>query len=327
MYEDFVLLLKKSIFKKALDVLDAYLADSPEDVYLLTQKANILWNMNKYDDAYSCIQQADALSSGDGLLEYTAGRLLWSMGMYKESIERWNRIIRADDIQMDLYGYGKRWFDAVQNDARYYKADCLFKLYKDKEALQLVKEHLKNRKKGLQSDFTIGEVRSFMRMLSYSDSTIQRDMNACRVLKQQQAERIVKHINRLKDGKEWYSLEIYLKRKSREFPMDYWLKMELVEHYYRLKDKRCLEYAEEIYRMVPNDMLVAFDYACSLYLNGKLCDSLNVLKTIQGKGLDYIAYSEHGEGLQWARNLMKRTRSLMERINGDQRRLFANEAT
>ena len=80
MYEDFVLLLKKSKFKKALGVLDIYLADRPEDVYLLTQKANILWNMNKYDDAYNCIQQADVLSSGDGLLEFTAGRVLWSMG-------------------------------------------------------------------------------------------------------------------------------------------------------------------------------------------------------------------------------------------------------
>ena len=79
MYEDFVLLLKKSKFKKALDVLDIYLADRPEDVYLLTQKANILWNMNKYDDAYNCILQADVLSSGDGLLEFTAGRVLWSM--------------------------------------------------------------------------------------------------------------------------------------------------------------------------------------------------------------------------------------------------------
>ena len=314
MYEDFVLLLKKSKFKKALDVLDAYLADSPEDVYLLTQKANILWNMNKYDDAYSCIQQADALSSGDGLLEYTAGRLLWSMGMYKESIERWNRIIRADDIQMDLYGYGKRWFDAVQNDARYYKADCLFKLYKDKEALQLVKEHLKNRKKGLQSDFTIGEVRSFMRMLSYSDSTIQRDLNACRVLKQQQAERIIKHINRLKDGKEWGALEIYLKRKSQEFPMDYWLKMELVEHYCHLKDKRCLDYAEEIYQQAPNDMLVSYYYAYSLYLNGKLCESLNVLRSIKEKGIDYMAYNEHGEGMRWAKKLMKCIDSLMNQI-------------
>lgn len=319
MYEDFVFLLKSGKYKKASTLLDNYLSESPNDVYLLTQKANVLWNMDQLEKALDYAQRAELIAPCDGLLVFTAGRILWSMGSYEESVVRWDRLLSADVNQMSKTGYGNSWAQSLQNDARYYKADCLYHLYQDEEAKLLMTEHISNRRKGLQSDFTIDEARRFLRLLSYSSN-----INKPQTIDSQsgiptlsQADRIEKHVQALANKKQQKALISYLKRKCREFPSDYWLKTTLSEILCSHGDKACLKYAEEAYRIAPEDMLAVYNYARSLYINGRNDKAVCTLKVIQEKSLDFLAYSEHGEGMRWAKKLKRDTDALMKLIGRD----------
>ena len=95
----------------------------------------------------------------------------------------------------------------------------------------------------------------------------------------------------------------YLKRKSREFPREYYLKTLLTEHLADMKRyAESLRYAEEAYEQEPTDMLVAYDYANALYHNGKYDDAIKIV----------IAYGDHGEGLRWAKTLQRDAKEVLE---------------
>ena len=125
-----------------------------------------------------------------------------------------------------------------------------------------------------------------------------------------QGKRAEAHLHKLQIQKKWNTIVAYLKRKCREFPNEYWLKTKLAEYLYLQDDKSCLRYAEAAYQMASEDMLVVYNYACALYLNGRYADAFQKLQIIKDRGLDYIAYSEHGEGLRWAKKLLTDTETL-----------------
>lgn len=317
MYEDFVQLIREEKFRKARYVLDRELTSNPDSVYLLAQMANVLWNMGKGKEALPYVEHGEAIDAEDGLLAYTAGRVFWSLERFKESIVRWDRILESDLQQLAEKGFGKRWALSMQNDARYYKADCLFNLYREAEAEALLREHLDHRRKGLESEFTLKGARKFMKVIEYSleaSDPSQLDDSPAGYSTQRESRRYEKHIKKLNEAKQWKRLIDYLKRKCRQFPKEYWLKSVLSEVLYGERDKDCLRYAEKAYNMASEDMLVVYNYACSLHLNGRNEEAVAALRSIQEKGLDYIAYSEHGEGLRWAKQLMKDTEYLIKTI-------------
>lgn len=102
------------------------------------------------------------------LLNYTRGRILWSLEKYEQSIEEWDAVLNMTIEEVAENGYGVRWAKSVINDSRYYKADCLYHLFKDKEALALMEEHLSHRGKGIESDFSKKEAVLFYKVLKYS---------------------------------------------------------------------------------------------------------------------------------------------------------------
>jgi hypothetical protein len=213
--------------------------------------------------------------------------------------------------------FGKRWAFSVKNDALFYKAECLYHLYRDIDALSLVELHIKNRRKGLSSDFTIKDVRKFQQVLQYNErkEPSYNEINTSGFLKPTQVQQIEKKLESFEKNHQKKRLISYLKKKCREFPNEYWLKTCLAEYLYNFGEKECLTYARDAYRMAPNDMLVAYNYACALFLNCDYHIAKEILDIIIKKSIKEIAYGEHGEGLRWAKNLVKDANSLYSKID------------
>ena len=317
MHEKLIKYLRNNQHKKAKAYLEIELAKNPGDVYLLTQMAYVLYKQDKEELALDYAAKAETIDSKDPMLLYTAGIILKSIDLFDESIRRWDEILGMDIHVLEEKCQGKNRALSIQNDARFYKAHCLFCKYCNAEAEDLLREHIAHRRRGLESDFTISEVREFAMILKYAPKSTEPvpigfPSGHPSI---EQGHRMENHILKLEKSKDWKPLQKYIKRKCREFPNDYWLKTKMAEYLYLEKDKDCLKYAREAYSMAPDDMLVVYNYACALYLNEEYEKATDCLNVIIGKGLDYIAYSEHGEGMRWAKSLMADAKALLNRIS------------
>ena len=142
---------------KAKRLLQKALEQNANDVYLLTQMANVLWNLSKDEMALTYADKAQMEDSDYPLMLFTRGRILWSLEQYRASVTMWDKLLSANLADIAEKGWSDGWARTVVNDARYYKADCLYCLYQTKEAIELMQDHIANRRKGQQSDFTIKE--------------------------------------------------------------------------------------------------------------------------------------------------------------------------
>lgn len=306
-------MIKQKEFSKAKHFLQKKLAKDTDNAYLLTQMANVLWNLNKNKEALAYAKKAQKASADDPLTLFTMGRILWSMEKFEESVDVWDELLRMDLVEMSSRGWGVRWAKSVANDALFYKADCLYGLGRKTEAEKTLETHLANRQKGLESDFSIKECREFLRSLQFSKNS-SKSLPKDGFASSRQLQSIDMHLKELSLKKERAPLIKHLKRKSREYPNEYWLKTVLAEHLSHEGDKSCLKYAKEAFDIAPDDMLVVYNYAYSLYMNESFSEAIAVLNTIKEKGVEYIAYSEHGEGLRWAKKLMRDTEKLIDTI-------------
>ena len=104
-------------------------------------------------------------------------------------------------------GFGVRWAKSVINDARYYKADCLYHLFRDMEALTLIEEHLAHRGKGIESDFSKKEAVLFYKVLKYSHSSEMAKRSDEGYASEAQSKRIERRMETLEKagiGVKWY---------------------------------------------------------------------------------------------------------------------------
>lgn len=122
--------IKSKSFSAAEKLLRKELVLSPNNCYLLTQFANVLWNRCKDKEALSYADKAKGVCPVMPLLNYTRGRILWSLEKYEQSIEEWDVVLNMTIEEVAENGYGVRWAKSVINDSRYYKADCLYHLLK-----------------------------------------------------------------------------------------------------------------------------------------------------------------------------------------------------
>lgn len=315
-------------FRKTTIILYKQLEDEPSNPQLLAEMAWVKFNLFKDKEALEYANRAELISPTQPRLWYIKGIILQSQDVFSKSIDYWNKILREGIETLTVAVGGRRYALSMQNDARFYKATCLYSMGRDREALGLVREHIANRRRGLESDFTIKEAKAFLRILEFNADYS--NMQSSSLYKEKaiplsgstgymtyfQGKRAEAHLHKLQIQKKWNTIVAYLKRKCREFPNEYWLKTKLAEYLYLQDDKSCLRYAEAAYQMASEDMLVVYNYACALYLNGRYADAFQKLQIIKDRGLDYIAYSEHGEGLRWAKKLMNDTETLRLNILG-----------
>ena len=193
------------------------------------------------------------------------------------------------------------------NDSRYYKADCLYHLFRDKEALDLMEEHLEHRRRGKESDFLKREALLFYkRLLKYSMRPKMAKTTDDGYASESQRNRISKRIDSLEKNKDWAKMVRYLKVICTHYPNEYYLKTILSEYYKTLGNTvGCLVYAKEAFVLEPYDPLVKYNYAVALALDRQIDKALVQFEEIVELGADYIAFSEHGEGIRWAKKLLR----------------------
>ena len=212
-------------------------------------------------------------------------------------------------------GFGKGWAKSVINDARYCKAAALQALFRDKEALALMEEHLKHRGKGVQSDFTKKEATLFYKELKYSYLNSDVDYSDEGYATRAQAHRIERRMETLEEARQWDKLVRYLKGVCKRYPKEYYFHVRLSEYSKKVGNKAdCLEYATNAFAREPNDPLVKYTYAVALKYCGRNEDALAQFEGLVALGLDYIAYSEHGEGMRWAKKIMRHSQRYIEEI-------------
>ena len=219
-------LIKSKSFSAAEKLLRKEFALSPNNCYLLTQLANVLWNRCKDKEALSYADKAKEVCPVMPLLNYTRGRILWSLEKYEQSIEEWDVVLNMTIEEVAENGYGVRWAKSVINDSRYYKADCLYHLFKDKEALALMKEHLSHRGKGIESDFSKKEAVLFYKVLKYSHPRTVAKASDIGYASESQRNRILKRIDALEESNNKEKLVRYLRVICKRYSKEYYLKMQ-----------------------------------------------------------------------------------------------------
>ena len=301
-------LIKQKRFKAVENLMRKKLEQEPENVYFLAQLANALWNLNKDEEALSYADKAKSISPTNPLTLFTRARVLGSLHKFEEAAAEWEELISMGEAEVAEKGFGKGWAKSVINDARYYKAAALQVLFRDKEALSLMEEHLKHRGKGVQSDFTKKEATLLYKELKYSDFRPYVSETAEGFSTSKQDKQIFKRLNKLEDAKQWDKLVRYLKGVCKRYPKEYYFHVRLSEYSKKVGNKAdCLKYATNAFAQEPNDPLVKYNYAVALMYCGRNEDALAQFEGLVALGLDYIAYSEHGEGMRWAKKIMRHT--------------------
>ena len=115
-------MIKHNEFAKAKRLLKKALQTEPDNVYLLTQMANVLWNLEKDEEALTFAMKAKEIDSDYPLMLSTLGRILWSLEDNSVSIEVWDKLLCAD---ITSYGEGLRWAKTLQRDAKEVLEVCM----------------------------------------------------------------------------------------------------------------------------------------------------------------------------------------------------------
>ena len=308
-------LIKQNRFKTVENLMRKKLEQEPENVYFLTQLANALWNLNKSEEALNYADKAKSISPTNPLTLFTRARVLGSLHKFEEAAAEWEELISMGEAEVAEKGFGKGWAKSVINDARYYKAAALQALFRDKEALALMEEHLKHRGKGVQSDFTKKEATLLYKELKYSDFRPYVSETAEGFSTSKQDKQVFKRLNELEDAKQWDKLVRYLKGVCKRYPKEYYFHVRLSEYSKKVGNKAdCLKYATNAFAQEPNDPLVKYNYAVALMYCGRNEDALAQFEGLVALGLDYIAYSEHGEGMRWAKKIVRHSLRYIEEI-------------
>ena len=301
-------LIEQKRFKAVENLMRKKLEQEPENVYFLAQLANALWNLNKDEEALSYADKAKSISPTNPLTLFTRARVLGSLHKFEEAAAEWEELISMGEAEVAEKGFGKGWAKSVINDARYYRALSLGELNRDKEALALMEEHLKHRGKGVRSNFTKKEATLFYKELKYSYLNSEVDYSDEGYATRPQAHRIGRRMDALEDAKQWDKLVRYLKGVCKRYPKEYYFHVRLSEYSKKVGNKAdCLKYATNAFAQEPNDPLVKYNYAVALMYCGRNEDALAQFEGLVALGLDYIAYSEHGEGMRWAKKIMRHT--------------------
>ncbi len=309
-------LIEQKRFKAVENLMRKKLEQEPENVYFLAQLANALWNLNKDEEALSYADKAKSISPTNPLTLFTRARVLGSLHKFEEAAAEWEELISMGEAEVAEKGFGKGWAKSVINDARYYRALSLGELNRDKEALALMEEHLKHRGKGVESDFTKKEATLFYKELKYSYLNSDVDYSDEGYATRPQAHRIGRRMEALEDAKQWDKLVRYLKGVCKRYPKEYYFHVRLSEYSKKVGNKAdCLKYATNAFAQEPNDPLVKYNYAVALMYCGRNEDALAQFEGLVALGLDYIAYSEHGEGMRWAKKIVRHSQRYIDDIN------------
>lgn len=149
--------LDKEDWSNAKKTLEKEISIYPNEYWLLTTLSMVFYEQRLYDKALSLSEKALVINSTDYLvLNHHALILSVIDGKEKEAIKLLTKIIGTDlnKIAYGKHGEGMNWAKSIVNDCRVRLALVYHSLSKHNEALIQLETHLRNRRRGLFSNYT-----------------------------------------------------------------------------------------------------------------------------------------------------------------------------
>jgi tetratricopeptide (TPR) repeat protein len=112
-------------------------------------------------------------------------------------------------------------------------------------------------------------------------------------------------IERLVAEAKWAQARTRIQEELVFHPTDHWLWLTLSLTYYEDKDyAKALECSQRALQLEPACPLALWHYAGSLYMTGQETAALTMWAMLLARDVEEVAYGEHGEGLDWALQLL-----------------------
>ncbi|MGH7139672.1 MAG: tetratricopeptide repeat protein, partial [Pirellulales bacterium] len=116
---------------------------------------------------------------------------------------------------------------------------------------------------------------------------------------------MIEAIERHIDKRQWSKARSLLQEEMVYHPSDHWLWLTLSMTYYEQKKyEQALKCSEWAVHLEPACPLALWHYAGSLYMSGMEASALAIWTSLLSMDIDDVAYGEHGEGMEWALQLI-----------------------
>lgn len=112
-------------------------------------------------------------------------------------------------------------------------------------------------------------------------------------------------IQKLLDSEQWEKAQEAIQRELLVKPDDHWLWFTLSSTFYERKEyDMALRVSQHAVRLAPDCPLALWHFAGALYMTGHEQDAFAIWLTLRSMDLEEVAHGEHGEGMDWAMQLI-----------------------
>ena len=277
----------------------------------LIEQTNKLYDSGKYLEALQKIRLARKLEPNDLLVDYSEAGILFAIGQYCQADTIYQNILSmgAEEFTIKSCGRGKSWSDTIILDSSYEQARCKICMGDYITGISLMEKHLSMRRRGLHSEFSKKEVQQdlFIRKIEQrelSEQCFSLSSNA-RIMSKTQSHRFSSHLHDLQDVGDNSKIKLFLLRKIRLFPDEYYIHILLAETYDVLgKFNKALFHAKAAYSSARYDPLCQYVLAKSLMKQEFFIESLIAANNLLQVDINEIAYGPNGEGMRWAKSIV-----------------------
>ncbi len=147
--------------------LTQILTEMPDECYFFAELSSACYQLEEYDKALTYAHEAYKSAPDDYWVRYIYGCALLANDEFENAAAMFDSIISCDVNHIAYYehGEGKRWAESLLNDSRYMRAVVFQQKGCNSEARDMFLYHRNNRKRGLYSDFSIGQVNKHIKTL------------------------------------------------------------------------------------------------------------------------------------------------------------------
>lgn len=278
------------------------------EYWKLIEQSNKLYDSGKYLEALQKIRHARKLEPNDLLVDYSEAGILFAIGQYYQSDTIYQKILSmgAEDFSIKSCGRGKSWSNTIILDSLYEQARCKICMGDYITGISLMEKHLSMRRRGLYSEFSKKEVEHdlFVRKIELREQSFSLS-NMGRIMSKSQSHRFSSHLHELQEVGDNKKIKLFLLRKIRLFPDEYYLHILLAETYDALgKFNKALFHAKAAYAIARYDPLCQFVLAKSLMRQEFFIESLAAANSLLQVDINEIAYGPNGEGMRWAKSIV-----------------------
>lgn len=135
------------------------------EYFLWTSLAQTCSGLGEYDSALEFSNRAISICNDDVLVLYNHATALIKTESYKEALPFCQQILRKSAVVIARNGEGIKWAKSIRNDTMYLKSVVLFQIGKYGQALQVLKQFLTLRQRGLYSDYSKRQLLKRMKMI------------------------------------------------------------------------------------------------------------------------------------------------------------------